>query len=159
MAIITFIYDIYLWPVTIFCVLKTLIVYLYLYLDGEAFINGVNHPHIKKHPYGMMVYCLMSVSLLILGNNVCLGSNHFDSYIIHRQTNSMRQQRLFENILSKAKGTLVLIELGFWGFGVLGFWGSRLHQHPQQQNRVGIWLEILIPLLFTGQQFMLITPD
>lgn len=63
MIIITLIYDIWMWPVTIFCVLKTLIVYLYLYLDGEAFINKVNHPHIKKHPYGMMVYCMLSATM------------------------------------------------------------------------------------------------
>ena len=46
MIIITLIYDPYNWYITVYCAIKAVIFYLYAYLDGEAFINGVNKPHI-----------------------------------------------------------------------------------------------------------------
>ncbi len=84
-----------MWPVTVFCMLKTMIVYLYLYLDGEAFINSVNYPHIKKHPYGMMVYCMISVSFLTLGHNVWMDSNFSYFDFVYCKANLYSKEKLF----------------------------------------------------------------
>ena len=85
MVIITLIYDPWNFYVTVYCAVKAVVFYLYAYVDGQAFINGINKPSIKWKPIGMMVYSLTSVSSFPhqnIGSLVCLVSPNCDRNIL-----------------------------------------------------------------------------